>query len=144
MGLSLLGSKSGGCNYNGAVTVNVTDPDSGQSYPVKFDRPTDIPLTIRVRASVPTSLVDPQGAISAAVVAYGAGTIEGFPGFSVRDEFVPAFEIGAAVNTEVAGVVVRSVEIGRVSGGSFVTTELPLALAEKASILATNVSVTIL
>ena len=140
---ALLSSKTGGANWNGAITVNATDESSGQTYPVKFDRPTDAPLTVRVTASVPASLIDPQAAINDAVVAYGAGTIDGFDGFSVRDTSVSAYEIAAAINSEVPGVIINNVQIGRVSGGAFTSTELALTLPEKASILATNVSVTI-
>jgi hypothetical protein len=111
---SLLSAKSGGCNWNGATTVNVEEPYSGQEYAVKFDRPTAVPVRVRATVSVSSSLIDPQTAVPAAIMAYVNGEIEGEQGLIVGQD-VSVFELAGAVNTQYPGIYVSNLEIAEIT-----------------------------
>lgn len=129
----LLEHKSLGSDWNGSTTVNVTDAASGQVYPVKFDRPTEIATQARVTVRGGTSLVDVPKAVRDAIVAYAAGELEGEPGFVVGGS-VSAFELGGAVNRYAPGIYVQKCEISLLSVTSWTTDEIVIALDEIASI----------
>jgi hypothetical protein len=137
---ALLASKSGGCNWNGAVTVNVVDPASGQTYAVQFDRPDEEPVLIRITAKAPAAAINPVGSIKQAVEDYANGLVPDQAGFIVGGAVSP-FEIAGAVMSEVDGVYVRKVEVALVSSGVFQTTEIALNLNQLATIDPTNITV---
>lgn len=137
---ALLSHKSLGANWNGAVTVNTTDPASGQVYPVKFDRPADVPVQARVTVRVGSALGDVPAIVRAAIVAYAAGEIEGEPGFVVGGS-VSAFELAGAINRNAPGVYVQLCEISLLSPVSWTTNEIVIALNEIASIVSGNIEV---
>lgn len=112
----LLANKSAGANWStgpgsapyGPQTINVTDPYSGQIYPVSFDVPTPIPINILVDVTVPSTFVgDPVALVQAAIAAYAAGQVPGYVGFTIGAT-VSAFEIAGAVNAQVPGLVVTN------------------------------------
>lgn len=140
---SLLASKSGGCDWNGGTTVNVTEPTSGQAYTVSFDRPTAVPIQARVTVRNINSITDPATAVRNAVLAYAAGQIDGAAGFVVGGNASP-FEIGGAVMQEVQGLYVQKVELSLVSLTSWSTNEIAIALNQIATILAGNIIVVVL
>lgn len=136
-------SRSGGSGFNGGVEVTVVDPNSNQSIPVKFDRPTDKPKMARVtiKSTAGSYLTD---SVKNAVVAYANGEVAGESGFVVGAN-VSAFEIGAAVNYEVANVFVSKCEIAEKSASPVYTTDtIVTKITEKASITAGDVEVIIL
>lgn len=137
---TLLEHKSMGANWNGAVTVNVVDAASGQTYPVKFDRPTGVPVKARVTIKNAGSLIDPATAVRDAIVAYAAGDLEGEPGFVVGAS-VSSFELAGAVNRQAPGIYVLNCEISLVSPTSWVVGEIAIALDELASIVSGNIEV---
>lgn len=137
---ALLSRKSLGGNWNGGVTVNVTEPASGQVYAVKFARPTLIPIKAQVTVTVNTSLLDPNTVVKQAILDYAAGLLEGEPGFIVGGDVSP-FELAGAINREAPGIYVRLLEIAKVSGGSFDTVEIPIAINELATIIGSNITV---
>ena len=137
---ALLKHKSIGANWNGATTVNTTDPASGQVYPVKFDRPTDKPVKMRVTVRNLSSLADVPAAVRAAIVAYAAGLQEGEPGFVVGAS-VSSFELAAAINRAAPGIYVQNCEISLVSVTSWVVGQISIALNEIASVISGNVEV---
>lgn len=139
----LLAHKSLGANWNGATTVNVVDPASGQTYPVKFDRPAAIAIQARVTVRAGTALVNVPQAVREAIVAYAAGDFEGEPGFVVGGN-VSAFELGGAVNRYAPGIYVQKCEISLLSVTSWTTDEIVIALDEIATILAGNIEVVVL
>lgn len=136
---ALLAKKSAGCDWNGAVTVNVTDPYSGQVYPVTFDRPTDKAVLARVTLR-PGVISNPTNAVKQAVVDYANGLIMGEPGFVLGAD-VSAFEIAAAVNNQLAGVFVQQVEVAFSTVTPVWQTLLPIEVFERATIDAASVSV---
>lgn len=139
---SILSAKSGGCNYNGSVTQNVVEPASGQTYAVKFDRPTAVPVGTRVTVKLPNSSVSAADVV-AAVLAYAAGLISGSAGF-VTGGSVSPFELASAVVTEIPGAYVQKVEVQVIASPGYQTTEIALALNQKATIIAGNIVVVLL
>lgn len=107
---AILANKSLGCNFNGNTTVQVVEPVTGQEYDVTFERPEEIDVLVRVTVSLEGTLIDPNTAIPAAVVAYADGEIPGEKGFVVGGDVSP-FELGSAVNTAYPTVYVKKVEV---------------------------------
>lgn len=136
---ALLQSKSLGCNWNGATTVNVTEPSSGQTYPVQFDRPTNVPIWVRYTIKTGTLLGDQLSQIQAATQAYATGQIDGMSGFTVGAGVSP-FELAAAVVAELPGTFVMKVEVS-LDNITYVTTELVLALDHIATVIDSAVTV---
>lgn len=140
---SLLNNKTDGANWNGAVSVLVREPYSGQIYTVKFDRPTIVPMLCRVtyRVSAGSSVVDPATAIPQAVVDYANGVIPNADGFVVGGSVSP-FEISWGINAEFPQIFITKVEVTEASNPSgWQTTELTLALNQVASITQGSVTV---
>lgn len=140
---ALLAHKSLGANWNGAVTVNLTDPASGQSYPVKFDRPADVPVKARVTVRNLGALTDVPAAVRQAIVDYAAGLQDGEPGFVVGAS-VSSFELAGAVNRQAPGIYVQNCEISLVSPTSWLVGQIAIALNEIASIASGNIEVVVL
>lgn len=138
--VALLSHKSLGANWNGAVSASVTDLASGQSYLVKFDRPTEVPVQARVTVRNARSLVNVAQAVRDAIVNYANGKQEGEPGFVVGGAVGP-FELGGAVNREAPGVYVQKVEISLASVTSWTTDSINVALNEKATIAPGSIEV---
>lgn len=137
---ALLENKSGGANWNGSVTVNLVEPSSGQTYPVKFDRPADIPVKARVTVRNLSALTDVSAAVRQAITDYAAGLQDGEPGFVVGAS-VSSFELAGAINRQSPGIYVQNCEISLVSPTSWVVGEIAVALDEIASILSGNIEV---
>lgn len=129
---ALLTAKSGGCGWNGSDVVPIVDPSSGQTYSVKFDRPTIIPMLARITLRVPASVVNPQQSVAQTIVDYSNGLVTGLQGFIVGGGVSP-FEIAGAVTQTYPGTYVQKMEVAD-SSAIFQTTEYPIALNEKASI----------
>jgi len=123
---AILEAKSGGCGYNGSVVVDVTDPASGQVYPVTFERPDEVNIQVEVTASPGNSTVDMPTAIRNAIMQYTAGEIDGEDGFAVGVNVSP-FEFSGAINIAAPGIFVRKVRIGVVAG-PLSTDEVPITL----------------
>lgn len=130
---TLLSRKSLGANWNGDVGVSVTDPSSGQSYLVQFDRPDIIAILVRVTAKVVNPLINPQTAIREAIMAYANGELEGEDGFTVGTGVSP-FELASAINRQEPGIFVQKLEVAFSPSGTFSTDTLPIAIFEKASV----------
>lgn len=107
---AILANKSLGCNFNGNTTVEVVEPVTEQAYDVIFERPEEVDILVRVTVSLEGTLIDPNTAIPAAVVAYANGEITGNKGFVVGGDVSP-FEIGAAVDSTYPTVYVKKVEV---------------------------------
>jgi uncharacterized phage protein gp47/JayE len=140
---ALLANKSLGANWNGAVTVNLPHPGSGQVYPVKFDRPASVALAARVTVRKGSALGDIPQTVRAAIVAYATGQIEGETGFTVGSN-ASAFELAGAVSREAPGVYVQKCEISLASVISWTTDEITIALNQKATIAAGAIEVIVL
>lgn len=135
--------RSGGSNFNGSTSITVTDPTSLQEITVKFDRPTDKPKLARVTVKAGVG-VDPVESVKKAVVDYANGLVNGEEGFVVGGD-VSAFEIGAAVNSQVAGIFVSKCEIAEDDGSPVYTTDtITTEIFEKSSITEDEVQVIVL
>lgn len=140
---TLLEHKSLGCAWNGSTTVNVTEAASGQVYPVKFSRPTPVPVQARVTVRAGSSLVDVPTAVKQAILDYAAGLIEGEAGFVVGGN-VSAFELAGAVNRQAPGVYVQLCEISLASVTSWQTGEIAIGITQIATITAATIQVIVL
>lgn len=105
--LALLQSKAVGPDYNGTVTVEVTEPSSGQVYIVKFSRP--VRRTFRARVTAKKSPLDLQTIIPNAIELYATGELEGDSGLTVN-QHLSSFELAGAINQVEPRIFVTKVE----------------------------------
>lgn len=141
---ALLANKSAGANWNGSTEVDVVDPNSGQTYPVHFDRPAQVAIMVRATMRQGTSTANLSQAVPQTVVDYANGEISGDPGFVVGGQVSP-FDIAGAIYAELPGAFVAKLEVAVVSGSPvWQTTELPIALNQKATVTLGAVQVVIL
>lgn len=138
--------KSAGSNYNNGASGNpksipVTDPFSGQTINVLFDRPDEIEIIVQATVSATTSVQNPQAAVVKAILDYAAGLLDGEPGLTVGTS-VSSFELAGACNREAPGIFVHNMEIKKV-GGSFSSAEIAINLWEIAQILEGSITVII-
>jgi hypothetical protein len=144
---ALLVNKSTGSGWTGAVSVATVDPSTGQSYNVLFDRPTYVPMLIRVTARQGNFVGSLSSAISNAVLAFGSNTVSentstdlGIVGFVVGSDVSP-FEIAGAIQAQVPGCKVSKVEVSTVAANSYQTTDIVFAINQKATVTVGNISV---
>lgn len=130
---SLLNSKSGGCNWNGATVVNVTEPVSGQVYVVKYDVPTLIPILVRVTCSQGSFVGNPDVAVVQAVLDFANNVIPNLEGIVVGENVSP-FEIATAIMSECQGLFISNVELTLASSVNYQPVELVMQLFQKATI----------
>ncbi|WP_238920938.1 baseplate J/gp47 family protein [Achromobacter xylosoxidans] len=109
-------TKTVGGGYNGAVAVQVPDPVNGRLYEVKFDRPEEVTLLIRV--TVRSSTLDVQQLIPDLVMNYVNGDIDGDVSFVVGSD-VSTFEIASAINQQEPSIFVKKVELSVVGSGTW-------------------------
>lgn len=139
IGLMLLRKKSLGANWNGTTTLNVTDPYSGQVYPVKFSRPTLVPIYAKVTIKNPAGYPDAPEAVRAAILAYAGGLQDGEDGFVVGGDVSP-FELAGAVNNAAPTIYVQKVEVST-DGITFSTNDVAILISQKATIVSGNITV---
>jgi len=139
---ALLKSVEIGADWNGALSVMVQEPVSGQNYTVKFDRPTEIPVEILVTAKTGAAVVDVSTAVKDSILAYANGEIDGEAGFVVGGSVSP-FELSGAINELYPDIIVTNVLVD-VLGGTPVPDTLVLAIWEVATITRANIAVTVL
>lgn len=121
---ALLENKSSGCAWNGDTVVDVIEPASGQTYEVKFDRPDEVGILIKV-----TTTNGDIANITQAVLDYAAGTINGLTGFIVGNDVSP-FEIAGAIMAEYPSYYISKVEISYTSPISYTTDVIPIGVNE--------------
>lgn len=137
---ALLANKSLGADWNGAVTVNTVDPASGQTYAVKFDRPTPIAVQARVTIRAGSIVTNPSQAVREAILSYASGELDGKPGLIVGEN-VSAFEFAGAINRASPGIFVQKCEISLLSVTSWTTDEIVIELDEIATIASGSIEV---
>lgn len=139
----LLRKKSLGAAWNGTTTVNVVEPFSGQTYAVKFSRPTPIPIFVRVTVRTNgAAYPDIPGIVRTAMVDYANGLQEGEDGFIVGGD-VSAFELAGAVNREAAPLFVQDLTMST-DGITFSSATITITIAQMATLIAGNIAVTVL
>lgn len=129
-----------GSGYNGSQTVTITDEITGQSYAVKFDRPTTIPLAVKV--TVKQTLVDSQSIVPKLVQNWADGETLADVGCVVGRDVSP-FEMAAAINEQEPGVYIRKIELSDDGGTTWSTAIYPVLINELAVIQAASVTVVI-
>ena len=137
--LALVDKKGGGPDFNGTVTVQITDPFSSQIFDVKFDRPDNVQIFARVTASVDSSLQDPADVIRNSIVEYADGLLSNEPGFVVGGDVSP-FELAGAVNQREPSIFVSNCEIS-LDGLSYTQSTLSIEIFQKAIITQANIQV---
>lgn len=115
---AIMSKKDPGCNFNGNITVPVTEPFSGQVYNVKFDRPEVVNVLVRVTCS--SSNLNTTSIVRDAIMSYVSGQIEGEQGFVIGTSVSP-FEISGAINMVEPRIFVRKVELSIDNGVSWST-----------------------
>ncbi len=140
---TLLAHKSLGADWNGAVSVDIVESSSGQTYTVAFDRPTEIAVKTRVTVRNLGALTDVPAAVRQAIMDYAEGLLEGEPGLVVGASF-SSFELAGAVNRQSPGIYVQNCEISLVSPTSWAVGEIAIALDEIATLLVGNIQVIVL
>jgi len=136
---ALYDTKTVGAAYNGVTTVNVTDPFSGQITPVKFDRPTEIPVLVRV--TVRNTPLDVQTLVRDAIMDYVNGDLEGGMGLTVGTNVYP-FEFSGACNQIEPSIVVTNVELST-DGTTWSSAPLTVALDEVATLQRSSITVNV-
>lgn len=140
---SLLENKTDGAAWNGDTVVGVLEPASGQTYQVKFDRPTAIAIEARATVKVmPGASGDPVEMIPGILENYGNGLILPLRGFTVGAAASP-FQMSAAISRSEPAFLVLNMEIRYVGSPTWVAATLPIALDEIATLGAGNVSVVV-
>lgn len=137
---SLYDTKTLGAGYNGSIEVQVGDPRSRITHPVKFDRPIDVELLIRV--TVAPSSLDLQQLIPDLVMRYVNQEIEGDVSFVVGSNVSP-WEIAGAINQQRPEIRVRKVELSLVGSGTWSTDEYEIAINEIAKTQRSSITVVV-
>lgn len=132
-------TKTAGAGYNGSQTVSVTDPYSGQITSVKFDRPTQIPILVRV--TVKQTALDAQNIVRDAIMDYVNGDLPGGMGLKVGDDVYP-FEFSGAINQVQPPLIVTNIEIST-DGATWSTAPLTVGLDEVATLQRSAITVNI-
>lgn len=134
-------ARTGGSGFNGDITINYTDPASGQVIPVQFDRPDDVPLICRITAKIGNASIDD---VREAAAQYAAGDTESELGFYLGEDASP-FEVAAGVNSLLPSVFVTRCELAKKSAGAgaYSTNTIDILIFEKASLLAADVEVVV-
>ena len=137
---ALLRSKSGGCGMNGATVVNVVDQFSGQSCPITFDRPAELPIMARITVRASSALIDYQAAVRDAIASWCVMAPDGMPGIRTGVSVSP-FDISNAVAAGTSGILVSKVELSTVAANAFAIQPVTVALNQIASLSASNITV---
>ena len=125
------------------VTKTVLDPIYGTSYEVKFARPhvSDIIVNITVaRQDYTGSSLETD--VKNAIVAWANGENDEVDGLKIGTDISP-FEISAAVSNTIPEIFIRDCKIAK-QGSSPAASIITMDAAEKGSILASNITVTII
>lgn len=142
--MALLRVKTIGADWNGPVDAPVVEPISGQTYDVKFQRPTLVPVEVQLTVRRGLYTGDPVLESPGAVVNYAAGNVENMPGFVLNSIGVAPDQIAAAVATQLPGLFVVGTSVRNVGSTTWQNELLPLAIWEKATVATGNVYVTVM
>ena len=125
------------------VTRTVLDPNYGTAYSVSFVRPdvTNIIVNITVaRQDYTGSSLETD--VKNAIVAWANGENDEVDGLKIGTDISP-FEISAAVSNTIPEIFIRDCKIAK-QGSSPAASIITMDAAEKGSILASNITVTII
>jgi uncharacterized phage protein gp47/JayE len=137
---ALLAAVDTGGGFSGSISVNVTDPWSGQVYPVQFERPAPVPVLLRVTVRRGLFVGPVTETVQEAVEAYASGELPSERGFVVGAAVSP-FEVAGAVSVRAPGLFVTKVEVAPASTGIYQTDELTIAIDEIATVTTSSITV---
>lgn len=137
---ALLETKTAGAAWNGSVLVNVIDPFSGQTYPVRFERPT--PVLLYIRVTVRATPLDAESLVRNAIINYANGLNDGEPGFAVGEDVSP-FELAGAINQAEPRLFVMKVEISTDNGLTYTTNDAVIDITQVAAVTSNSISVVV-
>lgn len=145
---ALLNSKSSGSNWNGAQSLTVIEPASGQSYTPQWDIPTLVPLLVQVTAKQGTFVGDINAAIIQAVLDFANNAIAPadpnaapVAGFTVGASASP-FEIAAGIMQECPGLWITNVALSLASGTpNYQPAQIAMLIYQKATVSSGDISV---
>lgn len=137
---ALLETKTAGAAWNGSVLVNVIDPFSGQTYPVRFERPT--PVLLYIRVTVRATPLDAESLVRNAIINYANGLNDGEPGFAVGEDVSP-FELAGAINQAEPRLFVAKVEISTDGGTTYTTNDAVINITQVAAVTSNSISVVV-
>ena len=107
---ALLMSKTAGAAWNGSQSVAVTEPNSGQSYTVLFDRAATVNILVRITINRLDSVENPITTIREIITAYANGEQAGQTGFVIGQDVSP-YELSGAVNRTIPQLFVSNCEV---------------------------------
>jgi len=144
VGAALLGKVTGGSGFTAsdmgtAVNETIEDPYSLKDYDIEFGRPDTVEIEVQLTIKPNASFSNPETVAKDAVVAYGAGLIDGYSGSQINVDSDP-FEISEAVNEYSSSINCRKCEV-RLNGGVFSTDSEPMTIFEIPIYAAVNVTV---
>ena len=87
--MALLISKTAGAAWNGSQSVAVTEPSSGQSYTVLFDRADTVNILVRITINRLDTVENPVSTIREIITAYANGEQAGETGFVIGQDVSP-------------------------------------------------------
>jgi hypothetical protein len=137
---AILSKKSGGCGYNGSTVTDVTEPASGQIFPVSFDYATTIPILIKATISAGSDVSNVTQTVIDAILAYASGELDEESGFGVADN-VSCFELAGAITSQAPGIFVHNLQTTLASAIDYQNTEIVIAQNEIATITANSITV---
>ena len=137
---AILSKKSSGSDYNGNITVPVIDPTSGQLFPVKFSRPTEVNILVEITISASSTVSNVVSSVKSAIIDYANGLVNGESGFVVSANVSP-FEIAGAVNCIYPNIFVRKCEVSKDIPLDFKPEEIEIQTDEVARITESDIFV---
>lgn len=137
---ALLETKTAGAAWNGSVLVNAIDPFSGQTYPVRFERPT--PVLLYIRVTVRATPLDAESLVRNAIINYANGLNDGEPGFAVGEDVSP-FELAGAINQAEPRLFVMKVEISTDGGTTYTTNDAVIDITQVGAVTSNSISVVV-
>jgi uncharacterized phage protein gp47/JayE len=137
VGEAIILKKSLGCNYNGDVIVNVTEPSSGQVYPVKFYRPILIPCKMEITVKLTGGASDPTTTIKNSIINWANGLTEE-EGLTVGTDFT-LYEATANIAQQ-TGYFVVDAQNAKIAD-PLDRNKIDIAINEKATITESSITV---
>lgn len=137
---ALLETKTIGGGYNGDVVVSITEETSGRPYEIRFDRPKEIELLIRV--TVKPSSLDVGTLIPQLIMNYVDGRMEGDISFVVGSDISP-WEISGVINQQEPSITVMKVELSEAGSGVWSSDVFEIAADEIARTQLSSIQVVI-
>jgi len=128
---------------NGATSVPIVDPITGQTYTIKFDRPTPVPVMCRVFVKNTGGIGDPITVVKQAILNYAAGLVNSENGFTLGTS-VSSFELAGAINFVAPTLFISQLDVALLSGSPVWLNLLSIGIDEKATINESNIVVTLL